>query len=297
METNSTQVEQSPHFSREYRIAGYAGVFLLSFTIFLVLTFPYDLLMQGALYRLKSKVPVPIKAEKMVPSIIPFGLKMDKVTIGPVSENNQATILLDSLTIRASLFKALSKKIEASVNGKLSGGDISGDIKNDAISGNATFKITSIGIQPLLALAPKIPFQISGDVSGNGKFHWNKFKPIENTGELHLTSSSVDMPNFDLKIIRANFHFNKVEADIELLKGGILKINTLNLEGEPCGFEVTGSITLVKDSFANSSLDLEIVLHPTKEFESQVPIAILQKDDRGFYSGRLRGTFNNPTFP
>jgi type II secretion system protein N len=253
-------------------------------------------LLQGVFHRFKSRVSIPVKAEKMTPQF-PFGIQMERVTIGPFSENNPATLSLDSLTVRASLFKALSKKIEATLNGNVPGGNISGNVKSSAIGGNANFKITSIGIQPLLAAAPNMPFQISGEVSANGKFHWDNVKPVENTGEIHLTSPKLDMPNFDLKLMRADFHFSKVEADIKLEKGGIINIDKLNLEGEPCGFEITGTITLTKGSLGNSSLDIEIVLYPTPEFEAQVPVAILKKNDLGFYSGHLSGTFNNPVFP
>ena len=294
METQFAQTDQAPSFSRRYRVAGYLGVLLLSYTLFLVVTFPYDLLAQGILQRVRAKIPIPIQAEKLSPSL-PLGLEMESVTIGPISASNPAIISLDALTVKASLIKALGKKIEASFKGKLDKGSLSGDIKAAATALTANFKMNFIPLQPLLMLL-KAPYKVSGTITGSGNLHWNKTKPEENSGSLYLTSIGLDASNVDLKITRADFHFDTAEAEIEL-KGPVLTIKKIILQGTPCGFDIGGTITIDGNDFSQSQLNLSFTFHPTKEFESQAPFAALQKTNQGLYMGKLTGTIARPTFP
>jgi len=294
MEPQFAEVEQAPQLSRRFRIAGYLGVFLLSYTLFLVVTFPYDLLAQGILQRVRSRIPVPFKAEKLSPGL-PLGLEMEGVIIGPISADNPATISLDSLSINASLIKALGKKLDASINAKLDKGSVSGNVKASAIGLTANFKMNTMPLQPLLTIL-KIPMRVSGEITGNGNLQLDNIKPEQNNGKLHLTSSGLDAPNVDLKITRADFHFDNVEANFDL-KGPVLIIKNLNLQGAPCGFDITGTITFNNANLSESQLNLEFVFHPTPEFESQAPFAALKKNEQGFYTGKLTGTISRPAFP
>jgi|GEM_PF-3799406 len=293
----SPQTEQpSPTASRRRRAAGYIGVFLLCYAAFLIVTFPYDLLAQGILRRAKSSLPVPLKASKIEPHF-PLKFILEEVEIGPFSKKDDRKIVMDYLNVEASLVKALKKRIDAKAEAQLYDGKIKADYFGSDISGDATLRIVSIDLKSFIGLVAKIPWVVSGEVGGKGKFHWDRLKPMENTGEFRLNSSNLQINEVSLKVVKTNFRFSKSQAHLLLEQGNLLKVKSLVLEGEPCGFDMSGTVKFNLRDPAQSRLDLTVKLHPSPEFEKKIPFNILKKDDNGIYIGKLRGTFKKPSFP
>jgi len=284
----------SPGQSRRRMAAVYIGVFLLSWAIFAIITFPYDLLAQGIMHRVQSNLPVPVNAARIEPHL-PLRVDLVDVEIGPFSKNDARKIPLDAMIIRASLMKAIRKRIDASVDAKLFGGKLIAQYVGNDVAGDAKLRLVSIDVKPLLGLLFKIPWDISGEIGGKGNFHWDRLKDEENKGRIRLHSNNLRASEVVTPLVKANFNFTKAEADLALDKGDILKVNSLKLEGKPCGFELTGTVKLNPRNFPQSRLDLEIKFDPTEEFEKKVPFGFqLKKDDEGLYIGRLTGTIKKP---
>ena len=294
--TNNNNGEKKPETSRKRRAAIYVGVLLLSYAVFLIVTFPYDLLAKGILSKAQSSFPVPINADSVSPKP-PLGLKFTNLRIGPMSENDLEVIQIDSLDIKASLSEAIRRKIDGKAEAEIYNGKILLDYIGDDVSGDTEFRVVSVEIKPLLAFFKNLQWNVEGSLGGKGKLHLDFYNDRENNGTFKLTSKNLKMFNVDMKVTKADFEFTNATADIELSKGGTLTVKSLILEGTPCGFDVSGTIALNYMAVMMSRMDLEIVFRPSPEFEAKIPFNLLKKNNKGLYTGHLRGTVEKPIFP
>ena len=290
------QAENNSTARRRLQIAGFVGIFLLSYAVFLIITFPYDLLAMGILKRTQSSLPFEIAAAKITPRL-PLGVKMTDVELGPFGAG-QDVIPLDSLNINAALGKALRKRIDADAEARLGGGKVKLTYKGSDVAGDATIRITSLDFKSIKGLGNLMSWKISGKIGGKGDMRLDMLKLAENSGKLQLFSKNLRISNIMPKLIKEDFSFSNAEADIVLQRGGTLKINTISLQGKPCGFDLSGTIKLYPNNLIQSRLEIDLVLIPTPEFiESNPIISMLQKNDEGNYIGQIRGTLQSPVFP
>jgi len=295
MESSPLQSKPTRSVSRRFVVSGYVGIFLLAYFIFLIITFPYDLLTEGVLNKFKSRSPVPFEVERITPSL-PAGFSALNLEIGPLANGKKSEkIRIDSLDFEASLIKVLFGKIEASADAKLYGGKIKLDYSGTSAAGDADFSIVSVDVGPLLKAAASMPWEIQGEIGGKGKLHLDTRRISENKGALKLNSRNLKAIDVDLALMRSDFNFSEAKADLKLERGRVLTVNSLALEGEPCGIEITGSISIQTRNPDQSQLNLDVIFKPTPQFEEQMPFSMLTKKEDGVYTGKLTGTFRKPS--
>lgn len=285
----------------KYRFFAYLGIFLLCYTIFLIFTFPYDLLAKGIMHKTKSQLPVPVNVESISPSL-PLGVKISGIEIGPLA--NGQTALIDSLTLKASLLRLISKTLDVNAEANLYGGKLQFDYLGDKNAGEGVLRIISINIQELMPTFVQTSWKFAGEIGGKIDFSANLARPNESSAKIKLNSANfavnianITINNVKIPVPAGDFKFTKVEADLELKKGGALIVKTFHMEGDPCGFDITGQVNINYLNYMESGLDLQVALNPNEEFKLKLPFDLLQKNDKGMAVANLRGTFMQPVFP
>lgn len=297
IETASTQaVQPARKKSQIQKTLGYVGVFLAGYFIFLILTFPYDLLIEGAMKNYKDQVPAwlqPVEFESVSPDL-PLGAKVKGLSMGK-GQTGAPLIEAESLTINAGLFKAITGKLALKWKASLAGGKLQGSFNGTSSSGKLITNFAGLKIEEFPLLTNFLKMDISGKLTGKVDLDWSKKLP-ENKGSITLKIDEGAAKQVNLKVITTDFQFTSIEGEAEL-ENGVLTINRLVLEGTPSGFELTGTIRLNTQDFGSSSLDLNLIFTPTPEFESSAPFGLLKKEGERRYKAHLGGTFKQAAFP
>jgi|GEM_PF-6551570 len=278
------------------RVMGYAGLFLLAFFIFLIATFPYDLLLEGLINHFQDKIPPslqPLTFEELQTDL-PLGVKIKGLSIGRKS-GSQPLLEATSFDISAGLFSALFGKIKANCKAEIYGGKMTGSFKGTGQNGKLEMRVigVQIGRWPYLKNLGKM--DLSGKFSTQVSMNWSSVWP-KNKGAISFSIEEASAKNVNLKLITTDFKFTKVEGDFSLENGALI-INRCVLEGTPSGFEITGKITISPQDMQSTSFDLNIILTPTPELQKSIPVQIFQTVGEGKYKCHLGGTWAQPTFP
>lgn len=278
------------------RILAYSGLFLLAYFVFLIASFPYDLLFRGLVRHFQGQIPAvmqPFTFEDVTPEF-PLGAKFKGLAVGKTTAGTPM-FEADSFELSAGLFNALFGKINANWKANLYGGKMIGSYNGTSKNGKSDLKLAGIQLDRFTALKNLIKMDWSGKLSGQMNINWSGMWP-NNRGTFSFTIENASAKNVNLKVITTDFQFSRAEGEFSL-ENGVLTVKRCLLEGTPSGFDIEGKIMVSPQDTGASALDLTIIFSPTPEFEKNVPFQLLQKSGEGKYKSHLGGTFANPVFP
>lgn len=243
-----------PSFSwqRAAKWAGYPAFFIFCFIVFAYWTFPWDRV-RDRIIDMAAQQGYELEIVDLSPSRL-SGVTLEGVRLVLPAEGDDPAldVVIDELTVRASLFSALSSTKSFSFDAELAGGDAQGDVAvgEDNFELEAAFDTIDLKRIPALRRFTKLP--VEGTLDGEVVIALPA-EVGESSGNIDLTigsmsvgdgKSKVSIPGWGgLTLDRADLGDLEVQAVIE---DGNAEIETFKADGDDIKLDVLGRVKLAK---------------------------------------------------
>ncbi|MEM8608201.1 MAG: type II secretion system protein GspN [Myxococcota bacterium] len=231
---------------------GYPLFFIFCFVLFAYWTFPYERL-KDRLIELAADQGYELEIVDLSPSRL-SGVNLEGVRLVLPEEGEQPAtdLVLDELTVRASLLSALTSTKSFSFDAELAGGDAQGDIAigEDTFEVDANFEAINLKQIPALRRFTKLP--VEGTLDGEVTISMPS-EIGESTGNVDLTvadmalgdgKSKVTIPGWGgLTLDRADVGNLEVQATID---EGNAEIERFKADGDDIKLDVLGRVKLAR---------------------------------------------------
>ena len=218
---------------------------------FLDLRFPGKVVQNYLLDTMAERYPEASLSLASVAMSFPPGLKMENLRWG-FKDNPEPLLRLELLRVRPRLLGYLTGHASLATNALAYGGTLRGRVDYlhlvpDKIPASAELKFAGLTLDKITYLQERLGRRISGTLSGNFNYQGDSSRlgfEIKN-GSYQLLDKLMGIDRLD---------FSQAEGQIEL-KGGVLKLNSLKLQGDKINCSLKGDIVLNPD-FKNSQISL-----------------------------------------
>ena len=255
---------------------GYSLFFVFCFVLFASWTFPYERL-QAWLIEEASKRGYELEIIDIGPSRL-SGVTLQGVRLVLPASGDQPPVdlLLDELSVRASLSSALSSTKSFSFDAELAGGDAQGDVAIDenGLDLDADFSDIDLKRLPALRRFTKVP--IVGTLDGQVALTMPE-EVGESTGEVDLRiagmnigdgEAKIDIPGWGgLTLDQADAGDLEIEATIE---EGTANIESFTADGKDLKLDVLGFIRLARP-MKRSQLNLMLKAKVDEAYKKRSP--------------------------
>ena len=305
----------APRF-KSWNVLLYGTVFVLSFGVFVYLTFPYGVLKEAVTAQIAKASGLVIRVEEFGPAI-PFGFKAKKIRISGVARG--PSLNLDRVEVSISLLKLfigrLGLGIEVTVpgNGRLNidatfgllrlfesnplPSFVSITVKKFDISGLVAFATayfaSAPGTNPMVApMLTKIGMK--GALNGQVDFDLDLSNLPQSSGALNLTFADAALTFDDPALNLGEQKFEKAALKAAL-KGGSFDLDkTSGLQSQGMVLDLNGAIKL-RPEFSKSLLDISINLKLDNVLKEQFGFILdMAGGTGGAVKLQVNGTLEHP---
>ena len=228
------------------------------FLVFLVLTFPYDLVARRAIDRLAADSGWTVGFEQV--RLFPWeGYRFSDLRVIPPEKPDEPVVRAQRVSVWPSLSSLLgARRLRASIRAEAYGGEFSGTVERGEVSVvDLSWRDLHLGAYPPLAklVAGNWEGRLSGELHLAGK---GDLRSIEGGGKLALRDAALTQGNVRGFTI-PDLHSAQGDCEFEM-KGGRLEIRNLKLAGAEIDLEVRGALFLrapLTDSIVNGTLSVK----------------------------------------
>lgn len=275
----------------------YISFFIVAFFVFLIITFPGDVIKQRIISEIQNTTPykVDIKSADVSPLL---NISLKQVVI----HKSQTQFLeLDSVTIKPSIFSVFSDSPNVPFTAKLHGGEIDGSVKvskkNNGIEEiKADVKDLRIDAIPdLLSEQGQAETLIHGRLNGN---LFVQFIP-QPKGEFDFIVEGLELDNLKVKGMKLPSLTNLTSKFNGNIENDLTNISELSVKGDGIDLQITGTAPLIWEMSEGGILDLgyrvEITDNDLAKYKTFLT-PYLAKHRDGSLGGKILGTVMNPRF-
>lgn len=275
----------------------YGLFFVLAFIVFLIMTFPGDIVKQRIISEIQNSTPyrVDIKSANVSPLL---NIDLDQVVI---HKSQTQFIELDSVTVKPSLFSVFSDSPHIPFTAKLYGGEIDGSVRvskqNNRIE-EITADVKNLKIDTIpdfLSEQGKSEMLIHGRLSGN---LYVEFIP-EPKGDFDFLVDGLELDNLKVKGMKLPSLANLTSVFNGNIENELTNIEELSVKGEGIDLQITGTAPLFWEMSQGGILDLGYRVEITDPKLSKYQTFLepyLAKHRDGSLGGKILGTLMNPRF-
>ena len=275
----------------------YVSFFVIAFFVFLILTFPGDIVKQQIISEIQNSTPykVDIKTADVSPLL---NINLKNVTI---HKSQNQFVELDSITIKPSIFSVFSDSPNIPFTAKLHGGEIEGAVR--VSKGNNKIEEIKVDIKNLKV--DKIPDLLSeegkAEILIHGRLNGNlfvQFLPNPN-GEFNFVVEGLELDNLKVKGMKLPSLTNLTSRFNGKIVDELTNIDELSVKGDGIDLQITGSTPLLWEMSEGGILDLgyrvEITDNDLVKYKTFLAPYLAQHKD-GSLGGKILGTIMNPRF-
>ncbi len=300
------------------QIGALVALFVVSFVLFLFLTFPYEVLKESLAAEVSQSTGYTIQIGEMSANF-PLGLTADNIRIGAASGN--ATMSFKSLSVDVAVLKLLLGRVSAEVGAKAGPGQlevvadfgifdlISGqpvpkhfrfESKNFPLDDIVTFALNNAASSPTAnpMVAPLLSaIGVSGMLNGNADFNLDVKNPTQSTGsaEISLAKAILKLSHPSLGLPDQEFKKAQIKAKVEA--GSVVLDKSSGFVSDELELLTDGKITL-KQVPLTSLLDLKIIFKLNKGLKEKFGFLIDAMTGSATSEGQLtmqvRGSMEQP---
>lgn len=293
------------------RISKYVGLGVIFYFIFLVITFPTELIQDRMLESISKAIGSKLNAKKVSLSLF-SGVKLDDLEV----KIGDSPLRLQRLSVRPSLLSLIFGKQAASFSARAKGIDLNGSLSRAKENIDLELDIDSLELKELLPLLGENDLKLKGIVAGeielngpekeisrgnlsnaSGLISLKSNKPSILASKYKLPRSSAFGPFSGTPINIPKTDFKKLNLRGKLEKK-VLKISRLNLDGEQLSANVNGKVKVAK-IFNFSQVDFKIDLtlgqkinKQLETFKPMLPKGISYSGNKASFN--LGGSMRNP---
>ena len=270
------------------------------FSVFLVSTFPYEIVVGQILALLRTSVNVEFKTAEFAWH---RGLALNNVRLSPVAGDSLDPYLeLNTLWVRPVITELLKGNPYAlAIQADLYGGTASGalNVGSGTVAGNLEVSSASLGrYQPLLALLDE-GGQVAGRLSGNVSFEaaGPSVETGQAKGEISLENGSLEKAKISGFPV-PDVHFRDTRMTFGL-QNGRMEVEQFNANGDELNISATGQVSF-REPIDESVLNLKATFLPGKNAPDNIRalIGLIPKprDAKPDAPVRISGTLARPRF-
>lgn len=275
----------------------YISFFVIAFIVFLIITFPGDIVKQRIISEIQNSTPykVDIKSADVSPLL---NINLKNVTI---HKSQNQFLELDSITIKPSIFSVFSDSPKIPFTAKLHGGKIDGAVRvskknnkiEEVIADVNNLKVDAI--PDLLSDEGKSEILIHGRLNGTLSV---QLLPKPN-GEFNFVVEGLELDNLKVKGMKLPSLTNLTSNFNGKIVDDLTNIDELSVTGDGIDLQITGSTPLFWEMSEGGILDLgyrvEITDNDLAKYKSFLTPYLAQHRD-GSLGGKILGTVMNPRF-
>ena len=275
----------------------YISFFVIAFFVFLIITFPGDIVKQRIISEIQNSTPYKVDIKTADVSAL-LNINLKNVTI---HKSQNQFLELDSITIKPSIFSAFSNSPKVPFTAKLHGGEIDGFIKvnksnNKIEEVQADIKNLKVDAIPdLLSEEGKSEILIHGRLNGN---LFVQFAPNP-SGEFDFVVEGLELDNLKVKGMKLPSLTNLTSKFNGKIVDDLTNIEELSVTGDGIDLQITGSTPLLWEMSEGGILDLGYRVEITDNDLSKYKTFLspyLAKHRDGSLGGKILGTVMNPRF-
>lgn len=278
-------------------LALYALYTVVLFLLFLVVTFPHELVLRGLLARAVG----PALAVEMRDVGLGWTLAYrigELRLVRPGVREHAPLLTASAVRVAPSPLALLRGRLyPLRLRADLYGGTLAAtvDLRPDAFS--VTAVLTGIDARRYDALAPAVEGTLAGTLDGTLELSGDTRKPATMSGQLDLRAAAVALESGKvLGITVPDLHFSETHL-AGPVKGGRLEVADLSARGQEVSLAGEGTLTLVQPLVA-SVLNLDLTLRPAPELPDNLRLALNLIPGEAGANGerrvRLYGTLAQP---
>lgn len=275
----------------------YITFFVVAFFVFLIMTFPGDIVKQRIVSEIQNSTPYKVDIQSAdVSALLNVNLKGVKI----YKSQNQF-LELDSLTIKPSLFSVFSDSPKVPFNAKLQGGEIEGTVRlskqNNGIQEiQATIKQVKVdSIPALISQDGEGGILINGVMDGE---LYVQFDPMPK-GEFSFEVEELNIDNLKVKGMKLPSLSNLKSRFNGNIEDNLTNIKELSMKGNGIDIQITGTAPILWEISKGGILDLgyriEITNNDLAKYKTFLSPYLARHRD-GSLGGKILGTIKNPRF-
>ncbi len=267
------------------------------FVVFLVVTFPGDILKNRLISEIQSSTPYNVDIKTADISAL-LNINLKGVTI---HKSRTQFIELDSVTVKPSVLSLFSDSHKVPFTAKLHGGQVDGTIRlskqgNKIKAVDAEIKNLRVDAIPdFLSEQGNSETLIHGSLNGNLSV---TFTP-QAQGDFDFIIEGLELDNLKVKGIKLPSLANLTSKFNGNIANELTNIDELSIVGDGIDIQIAGSAPLVWDMSHGGILDLgyrvEITNKDLVKYKTFLSPYLAQHRD-GSLGGKILGTVNNPRF-
>ena len=275
----------------------YIVFFVLAFFVFLVMTFPGDVVKQRIVSEIKNSSPYMVDInDASVSALLNVNLTGVKIY-----KSQDQFLELDKLTIKPSLFSVFSSSPKIPFTANLYGGKVDGTIridkqKNKIQEVSASIKDVRVNSIPdLISNSGKAEILLNGIMDGE---LYVQMDPIPD-GDFSFEIQGLEVDNFKVKGMKLPTLTNLVSKFNGDIAENVTNIKELSVKGEGIDLQITGTAPLLWEMSKGGILDLgyRVEITDTKLAKYKTFLSpYLAKHRDGSLGGKILGTVMNPRF-
>jgi type II secretion system protein N len=259
------------------KIAGYTLFALTALIAFLYLRFPSEEMARYFVSSLSAAHPQAVLQLGAVKPTFPPGLKLEKVVLRS-SDNPAAAFQADAMTVRPEYLSLLTGHDILLITANSCGGTLKGRFDNHQFLSlqkpvNAKVDLDGLNIEKSVYIKEQLGRQISGKMKGILSFSGSPQDALNGTGMFEFTLINGSYPLQENIMGLDRIDFKKVDAQLSL-KNGILTINRLKLAGDRISGSLSGDITLNRQDFKGSQMNLTASLEMPGTGNRKISLAL-----------------------
>ncbi|GJM15146.1 MAG: hypothetical protein DHS20C13_04730 [Thermodesulfobacteriota bacterium] len=275
----------------------YISFFIIAFFVFLVITFPGDIVKQRIISEIQNTTPykVDIKTADVSPLL---NINLKTVTIH-MSQNQ--FVELDSITIKPSIFSVFSDTPNIPFTAKLQGGEIQGAVRVSKKKNGIEELKAEINNMRVDAIPDLLSEEGNSEILIHGRLNGNLFVEFVPTprGEFDFVIEGLELDNLKVKGMKLPSLTNLISKFNGNIEGDLTNIDELSVKGDGIDLQITGTTPLIWEMSKGGILDLgyrvEITDNDLVKYKTFLS-PYLAKHKDGSLGGKILGTVMNPRF-
>lgn len=275
----------------------YISFFIIAFFVFLVMTFPGDIVKQRIISEIQNTTPykVDIKTADVSPLL---NINLKAVTIH-ISQNQ--FVELDSITIKPSIFSVFSDTPNIPFTSKLQGGEIQGAVRVNKKKNSIEELKAEINNMRVDAIPDLLSEEGNSEILIHGRLNGNLFVEFVPTpkGEFDFVVEGLELDNLKVKGMKLPSLTNLISKFNGNIEGELTNIEELSVKGDGIDLQITGTTPLIWEMSNGGILDLgyrvEITDNDLVKYKTFLS-PYLAKHKDGSLGGKILGTVMNPRF-
>ena len=275
----------------------YISFFVVAFFVFLILTFPGDIVKKRIISEIQNSTPynVDIKTAGVSPLL---NINLKGVTI---HKSRTQFIELDSVAIKPSLFSIFSNSQNIPFTAKLHGGEVNGTLRVNKQTNKVEKIDASVKNLKVDAIPDFLSEQGNSEILIHGRLNGDLFVEFipQPKGEFDFVVEGLELDNLKVKGMKLPPLANLTSKFNGNIANELTNIDELSIVGDGIDIQITGAAPLIWDMSHGGILDLgyrvEITNNDLVKYKAFLSPYLAQHRD-GSLGGKILGTVNNPRF-